>query len=113
LAGEEQLRLPREAAGRTHVYHVYAVRVQGASAQRRDGIIDALAKRGVQCGIHYPIPVHLQEAYAHLGLATGSFPVAEQCAHEFISLPMFPELTHDQIETVARELKVALRAVAA
>lgn len=113
LAGEEQLCLPHEATGRKHVYHIYPVRVRGASPKRRDAMIEALARRGVQCGIHYPIPVHLQEAYAHLGLAKGSFPVAERCADEFISLPMFPELTPDQIETVARELKVALRSIAA
>jgi dTDP-4-amino-4,6-dideoxygalactose transaminase len=113
LAEEEQLCLPHEATGRKHVYHIYPVRVRGASPGRRDGIIDALARRGVHCGIHYPIPVHLQEAYASLGLAKGSFPIAERCADEFISLPMFPELTPDQVETVARELKAALRSVAA
>jgi len=105
LAGEERLRLPREAKGRRHVYHLYAVRTR-----RRDAINEALSKRGVHCGIHYPIPIHLQEAYKGLGLAKGSFPVAERCAEEFISLPMFPELTQDQIETVARELTIALRA---
>jgi dTDP-4-amino-4,6-dideoxygalactose transaminase len=108
LAGEENLRLPREAKDRRHVYHLYAVR-----ASRRDAIIEALSKRGVHCGIHYPIPVHLQDAYKHLGLARGSFPVAERCAEEFVSLPMFPELTPDQIETVARELKIVLRSVGA
>ena len=108
LAGEEKLRLPREAKDRLHVYHLYAVR-----APRRDAIIETLARRGIHCGIHYPIPVHLQEAYSSLGLGKGSFPVAERCAEEFISLPMFPELTQDQIETVARELKVALRAAGA
>lgn len=106
LVDEKKLRLPREAKDRRHVYHLYAVR-----AARRDAIIDALGKINIHCGIHYPIPVHLQEAYKSLGLAKGAFPVAERCAEEFISLPMFPELTRDQIETVARELKVALRTV--
>jgi dTDP-4-amino-4,6-dideoxygalactose transaminase len=108
LADEKKLILPREAKDRRHVYHLYAVR-----ARRRDAIIEALAKVGVHCGIHYPIPVHLQEAYSGIGLGKGSFPVAERCAEEFISLPMFPELTRDQIETVVRELKIALRAVGA
>ena len=108
MAGEEQLRLPSEAKDRLHVYHLYAVR-----APHRDAVIEALAKRGIHCGIHYPIPVHLQEAYRSLRLGKGSFPVAERCAEEFISLPMFPELTRDQIETVARELKIALRATGA
>ena len=73
--------------------------------------LEALAKRSISCGIHYPIPVHLQEAYQSLGLGKGSFPVAERCAQEFISLPMFPELTQDQIETVVTELRVAVRSV--
>ncbi len=104
LAGEEKVHLPKEARDRLHVYHLYAIR-----AQRRDSVIESLAKVGVHCGIHYPIPVHLQEAYQNLGLGRGSFPVAERCADEFISLPMFPELTRDQIEMVSRELKSALR----
>ena len=103
LSGEYKLRLPQEAKERKHVYHLYPVRTQ-----RRDAVIDALAKRSIACGIHYPIPVHLQEAYRELGLSKGSLPVAERCAEEFISLPMFPELNKDQIEAVAQELKVAI-----
>jgi len=99
LGSREDLITPPEAAGSKHVYHVYAVRVQG-----RDQLLRALADRGIGCGIHYPIPVHLQQAYRGLNLGRGSFPVAERCAEEFLSLPMFPELTADQIETVAREL---------
>jgi dTDP-4-amino-4,6-dideoxygalactose transaminase len=108
LAGEEKLRLPREAKDRRHVYHLYVVR-----APRRDAIIESLARLGIHCGIHYPIPVHLQEAYRGLGLGRGSFPVAERCADEFISLPMFPELSREQIEMVARELGNALRTIGA
>jgi dTDP-4-amino-4,6-dideoxygalactose transaminase len=67
-----------------------------------------LADRGVACGIHYPIPIHLQQAYAGLGLRVGSFPVAERCAQELLSLPMFPELTSGQIQTVVTELKAVL-----
>jgi len=61
-------------------------------AEPRPGL-EALGARGVMCGIHYPVPVHLQEAYAFLGHRRGAFPVAERCADEFLSLPMFPELT--------------------
>ena len=82
-----------------HVYHIYAIRVQ-----RRDQVLQALANRGVSCGIHYPVPVHLQEAYSSLGYARGSFPVAERCADEFLSLPMFPELTPEQVEYVGQEV---------
>jgi dTDP-4-amino-4,6-dideoxygalactose transaminase len=104
LAGEPALRLPRPTADRKHVYHLYAVR-----ARRRDAIIEALSKLGIHCGIHYPIPVHLQEAYRELNLGPGSFPVAERCAGEFISLPMFPELTEDQIRAVSTALKSAVQ----
>jgi dTDP-4-amino-4,6-dideoxygalactose transaminase len=103
LGGREDLITPKEAKYGLHVYHVYAVRVKG-----RDQLLRTLAERGVSCGIHYPIPIHLQEAYRSLGLKRGSFPVAERCAEEFLSLPMFPELTTEQIETVAREIKTQL-----
>jgi dTDP-4-amino-4,6-dideoxygalactose transaminase len=76
----------------------------------RDRLLATLAQRGIACGIHYPKPIHLQAAYAHLGLVPGSFPIAERQAEELLSLPMFPELTPDQIETVAVELKSALPA---
>jgi dTDP-4-amino-4,6-dideoxygalactose transaminase len=103
LGGREDLITPKEAKYGLHVYHVYAVRVKG-----RDQLLRTLAERGVSCGIHYPIPIHLQEAYRSLGLKRGSFPVTERCAEEFLSLPMFPELTTEQIETVAREIKTQL-----
>jgi len=101
LLGElEEIITPFEAPHNHHVYHVYAVRVQ-----ERNQILQALADRGIACAIHYPVPIHLQEAYRFLGYEEGSFPVAERCAHEFLSLPMFPELTHEQIHAVAAELK--------
>ncbi len=99
LGNREDLITPKEAGYGTHVYHVYAVRVKG-----RDQLQRALADQGIASGIHYPIPIHLQEAYGHLKLGRGSFPVVERCAEEFLSLPMFPELTAEQIETVVREI---------
>jgi dTDP-4-amino-4,6-dideoxygalactose transaminase len=99
LGNGRDLITPKEAEYGTHVYHVYAVRVRG-----RDQLQRALADRGIASAIHYPIPIHLQEAYGHLKLGRGSFPVAERCAEEFLSLPMFPELTPEQIETVVREV---------
>jgi len=69
-----------------------------------------MARRGIACGIHYPIPVHLQEAYRFLGHPPGAFPVSERCARDFLSLPMYPELTAQQIEAVVRELKTLLPA---
>ena len=99
LGNCRDLITPKEAEYGTHVYHVYAVRVKD-----RDQLQRALTDRGIASGIHYPIPIHLQEAYGHLKLGRGSFPVAERCAEEFLSLPMFPELTPEQIETVVREV---------
>ena len=64
-----------------------------------------MAEKEIFCGIHYPVPVHLQNAYGSLGLSSGSCPVAEKCAEEFVSLPMFPELTESQIEYVATSIK--------
>lgn len=103
LAGLEHLTVTPPADYGVHVYHLYVVRVP-----ERDRILQTLAQRGIACGIHYPLPVHLQDAYRSLGLGVGSFPVAERCAGEFLSLPMFPELTAAQIESVVRELKSVL-----
>jgi dTDP-4-amino-4,6-dideoxygalactose transaminase len=99
LAPNEHVVLPQEAKERFHVYHLYAVRVR-----ERDQVLKALSERGISCGIHYPIPVHLQRAYRFLGYGRGAFPVAEKCAQEFLSLPMYPELDALQIQTVVRQL---------
>ena len=105
LGGQADLVLPMEAIYSKHVYHIYAVRVP-----ERDQRLRQLADRGIACGIHYPVPIHCQKAYAGLGLTFGSFPVAERCAQELLSLPMFPELTVEMVQTVARELRAVLAA---
>ena len=106
LGGCADVVLPKEASYGKHVYHVYAIRLKN-----RDKVLKALTDLGIGCGIHYPVPVHLTKAYASLGLGRGSFPVAEQCADEFLSLPMFPELTREQIAFVAQVLKDVLQKV--
>lgn len=98
--------MPKEASYGKHIYHVFALRVKN-----RDKILKALTDLGIGCGIHYPVPVHLTKAYASLGLGRGSFPVAEKCAEEFLSLPMFPELSREQIAVVAQVLKDVLQKV--
>jgi dTDP-4-amino-4,6-dideoxygalactose transaminase len=103
LAGTPGLTLPMEAPYARHVYHVFAVRVR-----ERDTVIRRLNERGISTGIHYPVPVHLQNAYKTLGHRAGDFPVSEMCADSFLSLPMFPELTREQVEQIASELKAAL-----
>jgi dTDP-4-amino-4,6-dideoxygalactose transaminase len=104
LAGVEEVVIPHVSPAGLPVYHIYAIRVHA-----RDKILGALALRGISCGIHYPIPIHLQPAYESLQLGPGSFPVAERCANETLSLPMFAQLSAAQIETVVRELKSVLQ----
>ena len=71
-------------------------------------MLAALREKDIWCGIHYPIPIHLQKAYETLGHSKGSFPIAERCARECLSLPMYPELTTEQIESVATEIKALM-----
>lgn len=100
LCDQEDVKLPAEMEYARHVYHIYAIRVRN-----RDQLLARLNEKGICCGIHYPLPLHLQEAYRSLGFTKGTFPIAEQCADELLSLPMFPELTRNQIEFVAHEIK--------
>lgn len=102
------LILPAVADGSRHVHHIYAV----LTDHRRE-LIEWLGSQGVQTGIHYPYPVHLLPAYADLGYAAGQFPVSERIAGQELSLPMFPELTGEQIEAVAAAVKAFEPALAA
>jgi dTDP-4-amino-4,6-dideoxygalactose transaminase len=88
--------MPTEMPGCRHVYHVYAVRLRHRDATRAQ-----LQAAGIQTGVHYPIPIHLQPGYADLGYHAGDFPVSEQVAGEVLSLPIFPEMTTAQVEEVA------------
>lgn len=87
---------PLEMDYARHVYHLYVIR-----SHRRDDLQQFLAKNGVGTVIHYPVPVHLQEAYQELGYKQGEFPVAEAYAKEIVSLPMYPELSDESIRRVA------------
>jgi dTDP-4-amino-4,6-dideoxygalactose transaminase len=100
LAGVRNVKVPKVAEYGTHVYHLYALRVQ-----HRDEFAKRLSARGIGTAMHYPIPVHLQQAYSDLKLKSGSFPIAERCASEVLSLPMFPELTSSQVQYVIQEVK--------
>jgi dTDP-4-amino-4,6-dideoxygalactose transaminase len=99
LSGSE-VGIPVERPGARHVYHVYVVRLAD-----RDAVRARLTAAGVQTGVHYPKPVHLQPAYRDLGYNLGDFPVSEAVAHHVLSVPMFPELTPGQIDTVAGLLR--------
>jgi dTDP-4-amino-4,6-dideoxygalactose transaminase len=93
LEGVGDLRLQQVAAKSTHVYHLFVV-----ETDHRDALREYLTGRGILTGIHYPVPIHLQKAYSELGLTPGAFPTSERLARQTLSLPMYPELTSDQIE---------------
>lgn len=99
LAGTP-LQLPREAEYAESAWHLYVVR-----HPRRDELKKHLEANHVGCALHYPLSLHLQKAYAHLGHKAGDFPVAEKAARECLSLPIFPELTDAQIQRVADVIK--------
>ena len=100
LLADTPLQLPREAGYAESAYHLYVVR-----HPRRDDLKKHLEANGVGCALHYPLPLHLQKCYAHLGHKPGDFPVAEKAARECLSLPIFPELTDAQIRRVAEVIK--------
>jgi dTDP-4-amino-4,6-dideoxygalactose transaminase len=99
----EEIVIPFCPTNLTPVYHIYAIRVQN-----RDEVMHSLADKGIGSGVHYPVPIHLQEAYKSLGHGPESFPIVEKCAAEFVSLPMFPELTSEQLDYVVQGVKEAV-----
>lgn len=105
LADLEAVTLPVTLEGNEHVWHLYVIRVPN-----RDAVLERLHADGVMAGIHYPVPVHLQGAYADLGYGPGAFPVAEAASQEILSLPLFAEITEAQQDRVVESLRVALGA---
>ena len=99
LLGGTEFLLPAEVPPARHCYHLYVIR-----SHDRDGLRRQLAGRGVGTSIHYPMPVHFQEAYRDLGYAAGDFPVAERAAREILSLPLYPELAEEQVRFVCSSL---------
>jgi dTDP-4-amino-4,6-dideoxygalactose transaminase len=99
---------PRVRAGVEAVWHLYAVRVRD-----RDRVREALGAEGIETGIHYPVPVHLQRAYATAPWRNGDFPVSERLSAETLSLPLYPELPAGAVDRVAGALSRCLRGVAA
>lgn len=100
LLSNNNLSLPLETKYAHHVYHLYVVRTA-----RRDALQKHLKNSGIATGVHYPIPVHTQQAYQYLGYRKGDFPISEAYAEQILSLPMYPELTEEQIEYVAKTIK--------
>lgn len=87
-----------------HVYHLYVIRLSQLLASQREKIQQRLNEQGIQTGIHYPIPCHLQPAYSYLGYQLGDFPIAESLCKQILSLPMYPGLEKNQIELVREKL---------
>ncbi len=100
LRGSPVARPPAELPGRRHVYHIYAVR-----SGDRNGLRRMLEAEGVQTGLHYPIPIHLQPAHADLGYRLGDFPESEAAAREVLSLPIHPDMTLRQAEQVVAKIE--------
>ena len=100
LAGLGDLVLPAVAEGATHVYHLYVVRTA-----QRDALQQHLTEAGIGTLIHYPVPPHLQQAYAHMGIAAGSYPIAEELAATSLSLPMWPGMTEEHVAAVVAAVK--------
>ena len=95
IVAQEKIALPARDPKARHIFNQYTLR-----AKDRDGLGAHLKARGIGWAIYYPIPLHLQECFAHLGYGPGDLPAAERAAGEVISIPVFPELTREQIETV-------------
>jgi dTDP-4-amino-4,6-dideoxygalactose transaminase len=100
LADLKELTLPVEKSYTRHSYYVYVVR-----ANNRDDVMAKLKEKGCGCGIHYPVPLHLQPAYASLGGKPGDHPISEEYAKQIMSIPMFPELTPEQVSEAAGIIK--------
>ena len=99
LAGVGDLGFQEPAPGSTHVYHLFVV-----ETGQRDRLREHLLGAGVQTGVHYPVPIHLQPAYQDLGHKPGDFPSTERLASRMLSLPMYPELRPDQLAYVADQV---------
>ena len=97
---------PEEMPYAKHIYNLYVIRVA-----ERDRVREAMVEKGIGCGMHYPIPIHLLDAYKHLGKPCGSYPVTEELSAEILSLPMYPEITAEQQEYVAASLAEVLKKV--
>jgi dTDP-4-amino-4,6-dideoxygalactose transaminase len=105
LLQDAGVTLPQVGPDRVHAYYVYVIR-----SHDRDRLHEQLSNAGIGTGIHFPIPVHLQPASAELGYAPGDLPVTEQAAQEVLSLPMYAELTDEQLREVAQQVKLARQA---
>ena len=109
LKDVEEIKLPKEMDYAKHVYHLFVIQVRGQESevrsQGRDELQKFLNDNGIATGLHYPIPLHLQPCFEHLGYKKGDFPVAEELAEQGLSIPMFAELNNEQIEYICGSTK--------
>src|SRR3989338_1838050 len=102
----DDVQKPFEAEDRKHVYYTYQI-----MAENRDALLNYLNQQGISCGIYFPLPLHLQQAYKYLGLKKGSFPIAEESCGKLLALPMFPELGEENIKYVCDKIKGGIKNV--
>lgn len=100
LRSVRQIKTPKELSYAKHAYHIYAI-----LCEKRDVLKKYLDQRGIETVIHYPTPIHLQDAYLKRGFKKGDFPVAEHLSENVLSLPIFPEITSEEIEYVVKTIK--------
>jgi len=112
LSDLEEIKLPVEMPYAKHVYHLFVIQVNSKPDKRqevRDKLQRFLNENGIGTGLHYPVPLHLQPCFKELGYKRGDFPVSEQLAESGLSLPIYPELTDEQIEYVAEKIREFFR----
>jgi len=95
----DEIIKPIEAKGAKHVYYMYEIRTK-----RRDELMQYLKEKDIDCGVHYPIPLHLQPAYKNLSIKKGSYPVSEELAKEILSIPIYPELSEEQRKYIVENI---------
>jgi len=105
LLANTEVQVPTARPGTRHAYATYTIR-----SSQREQLRERLRAAEIQTDVHYPTPVHLQPAYMHLGYHAGDFPEAERAAREVLSLPMYPELSPEQVETVCRAIRASVPA---
>lgn len=103
LANVKGVQVATEQASGIHVYHLFVIEVED-----RDRVLNCLISHGIEAGVHYPVPLHEQRAYSHLKLGPEDFPICSTAAKRILSLPLFPEMTRDQVNWVCEKLKAAL-----
>ncbi len=104
LSQNLKIKLPKEMPYAKHVYHLFVIQVLGSENELRNSLANYLKEKGINTGLHYPIPLHLQECFRYLSYKKGDFPIAENLADNCLSLPIYPELNDEQIEYVCTSI---------